>query len=255
MKPLNTNFNQGCDPMSSNCVIWQGPDIECIKLCKGDTVSTVVNKLALELCNILDVLDISNLDLSCLALNDCGPKDFQALLQLLIQKVCELENLSPNNPSDPSVSGGCPDCIVDVAECFYFTDRLGDQQTTMQLVDYVTAIGNRVCQIVGQIETINATLENHEVRITGLENQPEPELTLPFISPSCVLPSSPALPMDQVLVALEQQFCQLRDATGDPTAIYTALLNECSGLTQSSQLNGGGTRMEFNSIQFSARCN
>jgi hypothetical protein len=241
MKPLNTN-NPGCDPISSNCVIWQGPDIECINLCKGDTVSTVVNKLALELCNILDTLDISNLDLSCLTLNDCGPEDFQALLQLLIQKVCELENLNPDGgPCDPTVSGGCPDCIVDVAECFYFTDRLGDQQTTMQLVDYVTAIGNRVCQIVGQIETINATLENHEDRITELENQPQPEFTLPLISPSCVLPSDPALPMDQVLIALEQQFCQLQDATGDPTAIYTALLNECSGLAQSSQLNGDGT--------------
>jgi hypothetical protein len=232
MKPLNTN-NPGCDPISSNCVIWQGPDIECINLCKGDTVSTVVNKLALELCNILDTLDVSNLDLSCLTLNDCGPEDFQALLQLLIQKVCELENLNPDGgPCDPTVSGGCPDCIVDVAECFYFTDRLGDQQTTMQLVDYVTAIGNRVCQIVGQIETINATLENHEDRIVVLENKPDPTLDLPFISPSCVLPSSPALPMDQVLIALEQQFCQLRDATGDPTAGWNSTVsNLAQGVT------------------------
>lgn len=240
MKPLNSN-NPGCDPISSNCVIWQGPDIECINLCKGDTVSTVVNKLALELCNILDTLNIDNLDLSCLTLNDCGPQDFQSLLQLLIQKVCELENLNPNGgPCDPTVSGGCPDCVVDVAECFYFTDRLGDQQTTMQLVDYVTAVGNRVCQIVGQIETINATLDNHESRIVTLENKPDPTLDLPFMSPTCVLPSDPAVPIDQVLIALEQQFCQLQDATGNPTAIYQALLAQCAGLNQSPQLNGGG---------------
>jgi len=241
MKPLNTN-NPGCDPISSNCVIWQGPDIECINLCKGDTVSTVVNKLALELCNILDTFNINNFDLACLTLNDCGPQDFQSLLQLLIQKVCDLENLNPDgSPCDPTASEGCPDCIVDVAECFYFIDRLGDQQTTMQLVDYVKAIGNKICQIVSQIETINATLDNHENRIVVLENKPDPTLDLPFISPSCVLPSSPAQPIDQVLIALEQQFCQLRDATGDPTAIYTALLNQCSGLTQSSKLNGSGT--------------
>ena len=45
MKPLNLD-NKPCSPISSNCVIWQGPDIPCIKLCTGDTVSDVVAKLA-----------------------------------------------------------------------------------------------------------------------------------------------------------------------------------------------------------------
>ena len=47
MKPLNLD-NSPCSPTSSNCVIWQGPDLACIKLCKGDTVSDVVAKLAAE---------------------------------------------------------------------------------------------------------------------------------------------------------------------------------------------------------------
>jgi hypothetical protein len=32
-----TNTQRGCTPLSSNCVIWQGPDISCINLCKGPT--------------------------------------------------------------------------------------------------------------------------------------------------------------------------------------------------------------------------
>jgi len=47
MKPLNYS-SENCDPISSNCVIWQGPDIDCIDLCKGDTVSEVIYKLATE---------------------------------------------------------------------------------------------------------------------------------------------------------------------------------------------------------------
>ena len=35
MKPLNLD-NRPCSPISSNCVIWQGPDITCIKLCTGE---------------------------------------------------------------------------------------------------------------------------------------------------------------------------------------------------------------------------
>jgi hypothetical protein len=41
MKPLNLD-NSPWNPISSHCVIWQGPDLACIKLCKGDTVSDVL---------------------------------------------------------------------------------------------------------------------------------------------------------------------------------------------------------------------
>ena len=41
---------EGCNPMSSNCVLWQGPDIPCINLCKGDSISDITAKLAEELC-------------------------------------------------------------------------------------------------------------------------------------------------------------------------------------------------------------
>ena len=64
MKPLNLD-NKPCSPISSNCVLWQGPDIPCINLCKGDTVSDVVAALAEELCCVLTILDINSYDLSC----------------------------------------------------------------------------------------------------------------------------------------------------------------------------------------------
>ena len=83
MKPLNLD-NSPCSPISSNCVIWQGPDIPCIKLCTGDTVSDVIFKLATELCTIIDQLNVSNYDLSCFNLTACPPEDFQALIQFLI---------------------------------------------------------------------------------------------------------------------------------------------------------------------------
>jgi hypothetical protein len=76
-------------------VIWQGPDIPCIDLCKGDTVSDVVNKLAIELCTIMDQLNVSTLDLQCLGVPGCPPKDFQAFLQLIIDKICEQNNIAP----------------------------------------------------------------------------------------------------------------------------------------------------------------
>jgi len=242
MKPLNAD-EQGCDPISSNCVIWQGPDIECINLCKGDSVSAVVYKLALQLCSVLDTLNIDTYDVSCLALGDCGPKDFAALIQLIIAKVCELEGVTPTSPSTGGV--GCPDCVVNIAPCFYFENRLGDQETTMQLTDYVTAIGNYICTIAGQITTINNTLTSQDARITALEDAPAPTFNLPSLAPVCVLPSSPAVPLDVLTAALEQQFCELRTATGMPNDLYQALLAQCAGLNQSPQLQGSGNMSDI----------
>ena len=88
MKPTNLN-ESNCESTSSDCVIWNGRDIECIKLCKGDSVTTVVFALATELCTMMDQLDISNYDLTCLNLDPCGkPTDFKGFMNLLITKVC-----------------------------------------------------------------------------------------------------------------------------------------------------------------------
>ncbi len=80
----------------------------------------------------------------------------------------------------------------------------------MQLKDYVLAIGNKVCTIIGQIGTINITLADYNVRISALEQaavDPTPT-PLPQITPACVLPAIPT-DLDDVLSALETQFCSL----------------------------------------------
>jgi hypothetical protein len=109
MKPLNYD-NSPCSPTSSNCVIWQGPDLDCIKLCKGDTISDVVENLATELCNIINQLNITNYELSCFNLVSCPPETFQELIQFLIDKICEIQNIESNTTTN--VSGSCPDCLV-----------------------------------------------------------------------------------------------------------------------------------------------
>jgi len=234
MKPTNSKEN-GCDPISSNCVIWQGPDIDCISLCKGDSVSTVVNALAEELCKLMEMFNIDNFDLSCMNLAECTPKDFVALINLLIEKICEDNAI----PTEGEVSGGCPDCVVNICELFHYQNPQGDTVTTMQLQDYVLAIGNRVCTIAGQIGTINTTLAGHNVRITALEEAGDPTFELPMLTPVCVLPAVPAT-MDLVLAEVEAQFCALRTATGNTTAITVALQAACLGLNDADKLQGTG---------------
>lgn len=243
MKPTNLD-GKGCDPMSSNCVIYQGPDIECLQLCKGDNVSDVFNKMALELCGILETLSITPYDFSCLNITDCEPETFQELFQLLIERICALENV---DPATAQGTGGCPDCIVTVSSCFFFQNELGDTVQTMQLVDYVTAIGNRICDILQTLIEIDATLDDHENRLGALETQ-QGGLQAQFLSaigsqtvvPKYVLTPGVPTPIDQVLSAVEEEFGQLRIATGYPTDIYNNLVKQLVGLSTLPQLAGLG---------------
>jgi hypothetical protein len=237
MKPLNLD-NSPCAPQSSNCVIWQGPNIPCIKLCTGDTISDVTYKLATELCTIMSELNLTNYDLACLNLVTSQPTTFNELIQLLINKICELENIPTSTSTG---TGGCPDCVVSIASCFQ-----ANGQTTMQLLDYVTAIANRVCGLVSQISQFNAQISSLNTRVTALENEPAPTYTLPTFNPICVIgtvgPStSPAPGIDTVLIQLINNttngYCALLTATGQPSAITTAIAAQCVSASATSLAN------------------
>ena len=253
MKPLNSK-ESGCNPISSNCVIWQGPDIPCMNLCKGDTVSDVVYKAATEICQILDILNVSAYDLSCFNLTSCSPADFQELIQFLIGRICNLETCTGcapgcgNEPTPiiPQPTNGCPDCEVAIPPCFQYVNGLGDTVTAMQIVDYVTAIGNRVCSLVAASTSTNTTVgvlvgrvDVLETQVTYIINNPTP---LPFINPVCVLSPIPGgYSLELVLAALEEQFCLLRDATGNVTDIQVNIIKQCAGLNDAPRLAGSGT--------------
>jgi hypothetical protein len=255
MKPLNSD-NPGCNPISSNCVIWQGPDIACINLCKGDTVSDVVYQVATELCNVQSMLSLAdgNYNISCFNLTSCLPSDFQELINLLISRICNLESCTGCAPACdgtfptpiPAPANGCPDCEMTIAPCFEYIDGIGDTITTLQLKDYVTAIGNKICNLIltnnltdTAITTLVARVDTLETQVTIIEDT---QYIPPSVTPVCVLPSVPT-EMNLVLTALETQFCTLRYATGTATDLYLNISKQCAGLGTSPKLAPGGGPM------------
>lgn len=224
MKPLNLD-NSPCSPISSNCVIWGGPDLPCIKLCKGDTVSDVVAKLATELCNILDTLDIKNYDLSCFNLTSCAPADFQALINFLIQRICALENIPV--PDNNNTSGsGCPtDCLVQVADCLAVTPN-----QVLNLVDYVNLIATRICNILTDITILQGAVTDLDIRVTALENAPVPTFTIPTVDTVCTIGT--LVPDTYEVQVITEEFlnivwCSFYAATGTGSQISSAVATQC----------------------------
>jgi hypothetical protein len=139
MIPTKNNSHNGCDPISSNCVIWQGPDIPCIELCNGDTVSEVVAKLAEKVCDLIDATCECNpelsIDPSCLVVED--PTNLDQVLQAIIDLLCAQKG------------GDSEQIIVVYPECL----REGDiVQAPIQ--DYVVVLANKICEILTQLTII-----------------------------------------------------------------------------------------------------
>jgi hypothetical protein len=222
MKPLNLD-NRPCSPISSNCVVWQGPNIPFINLCTGDTVSDVVAALATELGIILDQTNVSNYDLTCLGVTECGPKDFQALIQLLIDKICEAQGIT-NIPGKSD--NGCPDCIVTVAPCF----QVGNQ-VTMQLLDYVNMIGLKICALIDQIATINSQITDIIIRLEDLENAPVPDTEIPAFTLGCQIGSLGSGTVQFINITLQEfinnVWCSFYSVLGSTSTLIDAVNAKC----------------------------
>ena len=244
MKPLNLD-NSPCSPISSNCVIWQGPDIPCIKLCKGDTVSDIVYKLGMELCNIMDLLDVNGYDLSCFDLASCKPQNIQELIQFLIERICAIETAQAAAAATPTTTNlarsTSADTLVTVAPCFVVGTT-----TVMTIAEYAQAMGTKICSIVDQITIINNQISNLDIRVTALESAPAPVFTVPSISVDCTLSGIIVSPgtytLTEVLDALVNDntygYCALTSTTGLPSDILAAVQSQCIVDTDTSLVYG-----------------
>lgn len=239
MIPSNTNMTSPCTPVSSNCVIWQGPDISCIDLCKGDTVSDVVAALAVQLCEIIESActwcepDLTSLDLKC-ALPVAplpAPADLEETLQAIIDYLCEV------------VAGETTIPLIPLPECFYYKSLAGILVTELPLVDWAVLIGNKICDNLYSIQIINQNIINLENRIVVLENcvlpcDPSGKSPDTSVISSCLFPST-SVASSVLLLTLETAFCNLRDATGTVGQINTAISAQCLNATSPSLAAGG----------------
>jgi hypothetical protein len=256
MLPTKSNHTKdGCVTTSSNCVIWQGPDLTCINLCKGDTVSDVVAKLATELCEILDYVNISAYDLSCLDLS-VQPVSFDQLIQVIITRLCNAETAIDNIGSGGSGGGGgssvCPDdCLINLPSCLqYINDSTGSLVITTSLTDFVQKLGVKICELqntVGiqtdTIEQIAGDLESLETTVTIIQNSIG---NLPNVNINCITGTT-ATQLDDAVELIATTLCELETTVenlgGDD--VTQALLNQCPGLNTSNVLVGSGTMQQI----------
>ena len=230
MTPIKSSTNkESCSPISSNCVIWQGPNLPCINLCSGDSVSDVVYRLADELCKIKANFNLTDVDLECiLTVCQATPepaKTIGNILNLIINKVCCLSDIVN------SIDLNGPDEVeVQLASCFKpFLNPQGVPLQSLPHSQYTYLIGVKLCETITTVNTHTAQIAGLQSAVTTLQNAPI--YTTPQISTECltgggITPGTPA-DIDAVLDELEKQYCLFTAAVGSVADINTTIAKEC----------------------------
>jgi|688.fasta_scaffold00082_39 hypothetical protein len=251
-----TNTQAGCNPVSSNCVIWQGPDIPCITLCRGDSISDVTYKVAIEICTLVDQLSLTTpgFDLSCFPPICPKPENIHDLIQFILDQLCALTTgtSTTTGTSKSLVPGEVPvtncqesmSCLVPIASCFQYTDGFGNLVVEMSIADYAAAIGSRVCSIASSLTALTNTVTDINDRLIIIEacdpcNPVYPPITIPT---SC-LTAGTNIDISDFVENLETTFCALQNSTGTPSQIYSAISQECINLDTSPSLTNTSVNM------------
>lgn len=257
MKPVRSSSEkENCLPISSNCVIWQGPDISCINLCKGDSVSDVVYKLATIVCDFQNSVSLDDVDVTCL-INDiyCGPqavppaKTLSAILQLLIDKVCCSGGGGGAMPMVQSFAksfafedGFNSSGELVLPECLQYTDsNTGLLITSLPISDYAVLLANSYCTLKTLVNTHTSQIENHETRINTLELKPD--FQLPSVTPFCsfgTLVANNPVSIVTMLQEIDVEFCRLREILGNNTELNSGVGQQCTYLSSYNALSQNG---------------
>lgn len=233
MLPTGSNHTKTpCSVVSSNCVSWQGPDIPCVGLCKGDTVTDVVTKLGEVLCDIDTRAAEVNVNVTCLGGGDISFSTYNDLMQYVVDELCNLYTIVNNIvvPSPVNLTANVAACLQAEAG-----------GVTLNVVDYAELIGEQFCLLETSVTNLSAVVVNYGNQITNINNT---LTTLPStyapLNSSYVCLSTGTDTLPNIIATIEQELCDLEAVTGNPTDLAANIQPYCN-LTNEPALATAGT--------------
>ena len=248
MIPTKSNTaEQGCSPVSSNCVVWQGPSLSCINLCNGDTISDVTYKIATDLCAIKDQLDLTDLDLQPLidfcATTNPAPTErtLAAVLDFIVVKIGCL-NTTVEDLDAAIGSSGYVEPTLTLPTCLQYTDPVSATLVTQLLHrNFTLTLANKHCDLKAVVDGHTTQLSTLSGRVTVLENAVA--APLPTVTPECLLTPGVPTAMNVVLDELEAQYCNMRSLVGSNGQLAAASSQQPQNFNQTQALSVPGVML------------
>lgn len=212
-------MNNCIDTIPSSCIPWNGPNIPCLGLCKGDTVSDIVVKLATKICELAEPYDLQALTLECaleiFSADEPVTRTINSVLQLLINNQCGIKDLIDNLQGQ--LTGLSQDNFIVDLKCLAEVDGYGNplpytEETVIQgLINEICSMKNTVSFLAGQYTEMQNQIDNLNM---------EPLIDEKDVS-TCINPS--LLPTSTQLKNTSNALCNYIETIGDDTSIAIAL--------------------------------
>ena len=227
-----------CSPVSSRCVVWEGPDIPCINLCRGDSIDDVIAKMATVLCDSAGTsIDITSMTLSCLLTEgETAPDDIVAILQKVINKTCTLEEAIASlgtNGSDP---------VIALPVSLHYDNLTGDHIEQLPQTEYSFHLAVLIAGLIDTINTLTTTLTGYGTRLGAAETAIAAfaQADVLLVRLQCLADPGTDLALDAAIILIEDAVCDITSSLGTVSAVNAAVALQCAGLTTSARLSGSG---------------
>lgn len=238
--PINKQ-TQTTPIISSEFVLWEGPNIPCINLCTGEKVSGVVAKIGEKLCTLItDIKELETLNYQCIIdkFNYTGtlltPENFsfKLLFQLLLDNDCKLQELinaipTTNTTTSVNLTGLDLKCITNE-----ILNLCGQIPVNLDILKVTQAIINVLCGIQDDVADILIRLITIESKIETLGDPGSGGYVEPLIT-TCLSPLDafnqpiPTLMSTHISDFTDPAICKLKQLVGTEIEVNTALNKQC----------------------------
>lgn len=238
MKAIKSSaLHQNCEPISVNCVMWDGSDLCCITLCKGDSAKDIIFKLAKKMCVHDTQLDMSGLNLRCLSVCNPAPCTFE-LLDVLQAIIDRLAACCCDEPS-PDSSGRYVPPTYTIPASLRYVDENGDTVDTLGGEDYLELVGQAAGTLTDRANATDIEFAAQSARIDTIVDNIPPEYTPPTVQAPVVMGDSAEYQMPVVIEATDEYLGDLLETTGTNSQILTAIgLQGSVGTAAAFSING-----------------
>ena len=188
MQPIKSSTSTASgkclNPVTSKCVVWDGPDITCLDgttICKGQNIETSVYTLATKLCSVYEALNLDDLN-TCInniahgAAISIGPTStIQEVFSAIIEKVCNLNGrIEALENADPEIlTGIVPECLRSyTSPCFpnpiTSLPNYDSVNNTLPIKEFAEVSAKLICCMQTDISLLQNNAANINQQITDL---------------------------------------------------------------------------------------
>ncbi len=244
-RPLQNIGKKGCIPTSSKCIVWDGPDITCIDVCRGDSVEDIVSKLAQYVCNLnldccpVTAADLANIEFTCkIPFSDTVYLIDAHNVYEFLEQICSWIYSIYHEVVNPF-----PDkTALLLPQGLWYTEN-GDPVHELGINAYIGYLANKLCEVIAtqtelqnQIDDLVDNIEDLQDQIDNLPPAKVPDI---YITSGCASSGHPGeeVEISVAFETFETYFCNYISVLGLTTQWTSALGTTCAGLANSPQLS------------------